>query len=90
MSGKRTDEDYAIDAGLRLLKVLEALEGQNFEPVTTQRVQQRTGFSYDFCFRALKTLKVAGYATENEDGKWQISMRLARFTDRIWQEEDEA
>lgn len=82
MSERRNDADYAIDAGLRLLKVLEALEGTNFEPVTVQRIKQRTGFSYDFCFRALKTLKVAGYATENPAG-WQVGPKVLKFSERF-------
>jgi DNA-binding IclR family transcriptional regulator len=84
MSQRRTDEDYALDAGLRLLKVLEALEGSNFEPVSIQRVQQRCGegFNYNFCFRALKTLKVAGYATENAGG-WQVGPKLLKFAGRF-------
>ena len=65
----RSEERYALDTGLRLLKVLEALEGTNFEPVSIQRVQERTKFPYDFCRRALITLKLAGFAAEN-NGKW--------------------
>lgn len=78
----RTDEDYANDSGLRLLKVLEALEGTSFESVSVQRVQNRTGFSYNFCFRALKTLKVAGFAQETESG-WQVSSKLLKFSERF-------
>jgi DNA-binding IclR family transcriptional regulator len=79
---KRTDEAYVIDAGIRLLKVMEALEGTNFEPVTIQRVQQRTGYTYDFCRRALFTLKRAGYAAQTERG-WQVGPRLLRFSERF-------
>jgi DNA-binding IclR family transcriptional regulator len=82
MSTTRTDQDYAIDAGLRMIKVLEALEGTNFEPVPIKRVMERTGFKYDFCFRALRTLKVAGWATESPDG-WQVGPRLLKFSERF-------
>ncbi len=82
MSQQRRDEDYAIDAGLRLLKVFEALEGTNFEPVSIQRVQQRTGFDYNFCMRALRTLKVAGYATQTQKG-WAVSPKLLRFSEKF-------
>lgn len=74
----RRDEDYAIDAGLRVLKVLEALEGKSFEPVSIQRIQQRTGFSYDFCMRAMRTLKVAGWATQTPQG-WTVGPKVMRF-----------
>jgi DNA-binding IclR family transcriptional regulator len=78
----RSDQDYAINAGLRLLKVLEALEGTSFEPVSIQRIQHRTGFTYDFCFRALKTLKVAGYAAEHGGG-WQVGPKFLKFSQRF-------
>jgi DNA-binding IclR family transcriptional regulator len=80
--GQKSDEDYAIDAGIRLLKVLEALEGTRFEPVSIQRVQQRTGFSYDFCMRALRTLKVAGFAAQTPDG-WTVGPKLLLFSTRF-------
>jgi DNA-binding IclR family transcriptional regulator len=78
----RNDRDYAIDAGLRMIKVLEALEGTNFEPVSIKRVMERTNFKYDFCFRALRTLKLAGWATESPDG-WQVGPRLLKFSERF-------
>jgi DNA-binding IclR family transcriptional regulator len=57
---------------------LEALEGTNFEPVTIQRVEQRTHYPYDFCRRALITLKLAGFAAEVR-GKWTVGPKLMRF-----------
>lgn len=78
--GVRDESEYALDTGLRLLKVLEALEGTNFEPVTIERVQQRcgSGFSYDFCRRALITLKLAGFAAQQK-GLWMPGPKLTRF-----------
>lgn len=75
---QREQGTYVIDAGLRMLKVLEALRGTNFEPVTIKRVEQRTGYSYDFCRRALITLKLAGFATESKEG-WQVGTKLMQF-----------
>jgi DNA-binding IclR family transcriptional regulator len=60
----RAEETYVIDAGAKMMKVLEALEGRNFEPVNIGRVAQRTGFSRDFCRRALITLKKVGWAKQ--------------------------
>ena len=74
----RDESDYALDTGLRLLKVLDALEGTNFEPVSIERVKQRTGFSYDFCRRALITLKQAGYAAE-QNRLWMPGPKVVRF-----------
>ena len=76
--GTRAESQYALDTGLRMLKVLEALEGTNFEPVSIERVQQRTGFSYDFCRRALITLKLAGFAAQQR-GLWMPGPKLTRF-----------
>jgi DNA-binding IclR family transcriptional regulator len=83
----RGDKDYAIDAGLRLLKVMEALEGTNFEAVSIKRVQERCGgeaqgFTYDFCMRALRTLKVAGFAAQTERG-WMAGPKLLLFSTRF-------
>jgi DNA-binding IclR family transcriptional regulator len=80
--GERDDQDYAIESFERGLKVLEALQGSAYEAVTVRRVQQRTGFSYDFCFRALKTLKLAGYAVECEAG-WKLSVKAMQFSERF-------
>jgi DNA-binding IclR family transcriptional regulator len=80
----RTDQDYAIDSGLRLLKVLEALEGTNFEAVTVRRIQQRCGpgYSYDFVMRALRTLKVGGFAAQVPSG-WMVGPKLLLFSTRF-------
>jgi hypothetical protein len=79
---RRSDLDYSIDALAKGLKVFLALEGTNFEPITIKRIQQRTGFPYDFCLRALRTLAVAGFATQNEKG-WQVGPKLLRFSERF-------
>lgn len=75
---KRADSDYINDNLARGLKVLEALRGTNFEPVSIQRVADRTGFSYDFCRRALLTLKLQGYAAQTPDG-WSLGVKLMEF-----------
>ncbi len=75
---KRADSDYINDNLARGLKVLEALRGTNFEPVSIQRVADRTSFSYDFCRRALLTLKLQGYAAQTEKG-WTLGIKLMEF-----------
>lgn len=77
-SSKRSDEDYEIEALTRGLQVLEALEGIRWEPVDIATVMERTGFSYDFCMRALRTLRLKGYA-ESERTKWTAGRRLIRI-----------
>lgn len=78
----REDKDYVIDAVAKALKVFEALEGRSFEPVSVARVAQRTGFGRDFCFRALKTLKVAGYAKETLDG-WVLGPKAEALSRKL-------
>lgn len=78
----REDKDYVIDALAKGLKVFEALEGRNFEPVNIARVAQRTGFDRDFCRRALKTLKIAGYAKETLDG-WTLGPKAEALSRKL-------
>ena len=78
----RTANDYTIDALLKGLQVLEALEGTNFEPVNLRRIEERTRLPYDTCMRAMKTLKVAGLATETARG-WTFSPRFIAFCRRV-------
>lgn len=78
----RDDQSYVIDAALNTLKVLEALQGNQYEPVKVPEVQKRTGFTYDFCRRALRTLKAAGWAVETERG-WQLSVKAAQFSEKF-------
>lgn len=77
-SRKRTDSEYEIESLSKGLLVLEALQDCATLAIQTRRVQQRTGLSYDFCMRALKTLKLAGYVAEVEDG-WKLTPRLNRI-----------
>lgn len=77
----RTDADYQIAALLNGLRVLEALEGTRFEPVSIRRIQQRTGLSYDFCFRALATLCCYGFVRQTGGG-WTLSPRFIAFCRR--------
>lgn len=82
MAGKstiRSDADYEIEALSKSLAVLEALEGNNFEPVSQKRIEERTQFSRDFVMRTLKTLRLRGYAVQNDQGLWTIGPRFIRL-----------
>lgn len=81
-SRKRSDDQYEIEALAKGLKVLEAMQDCATMAIQTRRVQLRTGFSYDFCMRALKTLKIAGYVAETETG-WKITPRTARIGGKL-------
>lgn len=78
----RSDEDYVILALKKGLIVLEALKGQAYESVSIRDIQRRTRFDYDFCRRALKTLKVTGWAIEDDHG-WRLSVKAGQFSDQF-------
>jgi DNA-binding IclR family transcriptional regulator len=77
MPEKRTDEDYEIEALTKGLVVLEALEGERFEPVKIDRLVQRSGLKKDLVMRCLKTFKIRGYAIQNERKEWAIGPDLS-------------
>lgn len=79
MAEVRDDTFYEIEALSKGLAVLEALEGTAFEPVTQKRIEQRTGFKRDLVMRTLKTLRLRGYAVQNEKGEWTVGPRFIRL-----------
>jgi DNA-binding IclR family transcriptional regulator len=80
----RTDADYEIEALTKGIKVIEALKGIRWEPVTVPTIMERTGFNRDLCDRTLKTLRLHGYAT-CEKGKWTAGKRLISIAGSIYQ-----
>lgn len=72
---KRAAEEYEIAALSKGLLVLQALEGSAHEPVAFKRIVERTQLHPNYCFRALKTLEIAGLARETEHG-FQTTARL--------------
>lgn len=83
MPTKRDDADYEIEALSKGIKVLEALEGTAFEPVKWDRIAQRTGFNRDLVMRTLKTLRLNGYAVQNERQEWTLASRFIRFAGSV-------
>lgn len=77
----RDDSEYVIEAAAKTLTVLEALAEDNFKPVDVPTIQARTKFTYDFCRRALRTLKSKGWAIETDRG-WQMSVKAAQFSEK--------
>lgn len=80
---RRSQAAYEIEAATKCLQVLEALEGIAFEPVTASTVAARTGFTLNFCFRALQTLALRGYAVQTPDGRWTVGPRIRVMASRI-------
>lgn len=85
---KRSDEAYEITALTKGLVVLEALEGTAFEPVSVDRIMRRTALTRDTADRVLKTLRLRGYAEQNERRDWHIGKRFLRFAAKAAQTED--
>ncbi len=79
---KRPDEAYEIEALSKGIKVLEALEDSLENPVTVMRVMERTGFSRDYCDRALKTWSLHGWVKKTERG-WMLSSKFLRLTNSL-------
>lgn len=77
--GERTDDDYLIEALAKGLQVLEALKGHAYEPVSIAYLSKQTGLSYDFCRRSIKTLKVKGWAIEDDRG-FRLSVKAMQFS----------
>lgn len=82
---RRTDKDYEIEALTKGLIVLEALEGVGFEPVNYEILMERTGLSRDFILRALRTLKLRGFATR-EGRRWTIGKSFIRLAQKLGEE----
>lgn len=80
---QRDDADYEIESLSKGIAVLEALEGMSFEPVSIEIIMQRSGFSRDFCTRALKTLRLRGYAQQLTDRRWTLGGKVIRFAQSV-------
>ena len=76
---KREEKSYTVEKTLHTLLVLEALEGSLKEPVSIQRVVERTKLPYDAVRRILLTLKFKNWAAQNEKGEWMLGSKLTRF-----------
>jgi DNA-binding IclR family transcriptional regulator len=74
---KRDDSDYEIEALSKGLAVLEALEDG---PVKRARIETRTGFSRDLTMRTLRTLRLRGYAVQNDRGEWSLGPRVLQLS----------
>ncbi|HUF02826.1 MAG TPA: helix-turn-helix domain-containing protein [Aridibacter sp.] len=79
---ERSDEDYEILTLSKGLIVLEALEGTLEEPIPITRITERTGFDRNFTMRALRTLRLKGYAVQHLSGDWMLGTKITRFADR--------
>lgn len=85
MTKTKPVKEYANENTVHTIKVLEALEGAGFEPVTLKRIMERADLPYDKCRRVLLTLEMLGWATQNERKEWTLGNKLIRFANRASQ-----
>lgn len=81
MSDKNLNKKYANESVIHTIKIIEALEGINFEPVSIKRIMQRTEVPYDKCRRVLLTLELMGWAKQTDKKEWTVGARLLRFSE---------
>jgi len=80
---ERQAKDYANENTVHTIKILEALEGANFEPVEIKRIMERSDLPYDKCRRVLMTLEMLGWAIQNEQKEWTFGKRLIKLAHRL-------
>lgn len=87
---KREAKDYAVEKVVQTVRVLEALQGDGFEPVTIEQIIERIGFiagldkklKFDAVRRILLTLELLGYAAQT-NRKWTIGKNFIRFSQSV-------
>ncbi|MBK8810678.1 MAG: hypothetical protein IPN69_08090 [Acidobacteria bacterium] len=90
MRNKRTAIDYAVEKTVHTIRILEALEGARFEPVTIDTIIERVGeipelgtaLRKDAVRRILLTLELCGWAVQNSNRQWAPGAKLLRFSNR--------
>jgi DNA-binding IclR family transcriptional regulator len=75
---KRPKESYRIDSVEKALRVLEAVESETGRPIPLGKIIGRTGFSRDFCTRALATFEINGYVAQVPGKGWVFGARFLR------------
>jgi DNA-binding IclR family transcriptional regulator len=45
-----------------------------------QRIEKITGFNRDLVMRTLRTLRLRGYAVQNDRGEWSLGPRVLRLS----------
>lgn len=62
---------YRIEALANGLSVLSVLVDAPVRGLTIKDIEERTGFSYNFCLRALRTLESEQFAVQTKTG-WRL------------------
>lgn len=82
MTNKSDAKKYANENTIHTVKVIESLEGLNFEPVPIKQIIDRTGIPYDKCRRVLLTLELLGWAEQTEKKDWTLGAKILRLSNR--------
>jgi len=69
---KQREDKYASDPEAKLLRTIECLQGNEWEPVTINRMVSRTGCKRDAVMRRLTRLKKSGWVKELPSGKERL------------------
>lgn len=91
---KRQAKDYAVEKIVDGVKVIEAMQGENFEPVSIDTIIERVGvipgrsekrsekLKPDAVRRILITLELLGWAAQ-VNRKWTIGKDFIRFAQSV-------
>lgn len=80
MRRKRSNDEYIIEAGQKLLKVLQVLSHAPSLGLTVADVANQTDFTQDFCRRALITLESCDFARSRNKG-WRLGSAALALSD---------
>lgn len=86
---KRDPKTYAVEKVVDAVKVLESLEGTNFEPVSIDQIIERVGviegrdskLKLDAVRRVLISLELCGWAKQT-NGKWMLGAAALRLSNK--------
>ncbi len=89
---KRELKDYAVEKAIETIKVVESLEGTNFEPISIEEIICRVGvlrnskdradyLKRDAVWRILVSLELCGWA-KNVNGKWMLGAAALKLSSK--------
>lgn len=89
-NSKREAKDYAVEKTIETVKIIEAMQGDRFEPVGVDTIIERVGIipdrsenlKPDAVRRILITLELLGYAKQT-NRKWTVGKNAIRFAQSI-------
>lgn len=76
-------KNYDNENTVHTIKILEALEGAGFEPVSIKRIAERCDIHHLKVRRVLLTLEKLGWAKQNERKEWMPGAKVLRFSNRF-------